>query len=86
MASLMCFKVVSNQVLVSIVPDVTACAGGYVSVSATDYVSLSSLGTLFQTYFAFDDAAFAEIVAGLLLVFSSGHILGRIIGAMRKTF
>ena len=59
---------------------------GFISQSSVDYVSLSTLGTLFQTYFAFDVSLFAQLTGELLLVFTAGHILGRIIGGMRKTF
>ncbi len=87
MASLLCF--VTNGAggfTPSEVPTIADCPTGFIAQSSVDYVSLSSLGTLFQTFFAFDDLAFAEMTAGLFLVFASGHALGRIIGAMRKTF
>jgi hypothetical protein len=51
-----------------------------------DYVSVASLPSLFQTYFAFDEVVFAKLTGGFLLVFVTGHTSGRIIGAMRKTF
>lgn len=57
---------------------------GFVAQASADYVSLSSLGTLFQTYFAFDEIIFAEITGGLLLVFVAGHTLGRMMQAWRK--
>jgi hypothetical protein len=68
------------------VAQITDCFTGYIAVQSVDYVSLSTLGTLFQQYFAFDELLFAQLTGEFILVFSSGHIIGRIIGVMRKSF
>jgi hypothetical protein len=65
-------------------PQVADCTTGYVAVQAVDYVSLSTLGTLFQTYFAFDDVLFSEIVGWSLVSFAIGHGLGRMMQVWRK--
>lgn len=67
-------------------PSVADCTTGYVAVQSIDYVSLSSLGVLFQQYFAFDEAVFTAITGGLILVFVSGHALGRMMQVWRKSF
>ena len=59
---------------------------GYIVQQSSDFLSLSTLGTLFQQYFAFDDVLFEQLVGYQLLAFVSGHILGRIVGVMRKSF
>lgn len=59
---------------------------GFIASASVDYVSLGTLGALFQQYFAFDEALFAEVVGWSLVSFAIGHGLGRLMQVWRKTF
>ena len=76
-------NLVFNSTLVA-TPDL--CPGGFLAVSADNYVSLSSLGTLFQTYFDFDATTFDLILTANLVTFVIGHGVGRMMNVWRKSF
>lgn len=57
---------------------------GFIAQSAVNYVDPSALNSLFELYFKFDVALFELITGSNLLVFISGHVIGRIIRGLTK--
>lgn len=56
----------------------------YLLVTATDYAANLNVNELFARYFAFDAALSIEIIGACLLVFVSGHVLGKILAGLRR--
>ena len=56
----------------------------YLLITATDYAANLNVNELFARYFAFDAALSIEIIGACLLVFVSGHVLGKILAGLRR--
>lgn len=65
------------------VSSVADCSG-FVAQSAVGFVDSTALNSLFDLYFKFDASLFSFITGSNLLVFISGHVIGRIVRGLSK--
>lgn len=56
----------------------------YLLITATDYAANLNVNELLAAYFAFDAQLSITIIGACLLVFVSGHVLGKILAGLRR--